>query len=374
MKRFVMSMIAIAAFAGMLQAQDLTGTWQGTLKAGPQDLRIVMKISSDNGKLAAVFYSIDQQSPAIPANSITRDGASIKIGIPALGGTYEGKLDGNTINGTWTQGQPLPLNLAKATPETAWAIPEPPPPPKTMAADVNPEFEVSTIKPAAPGRGFSILVNRSGMLNTTSTSLADLLKFAYGLHPKQISGGPAWLESERFDITGKPAAEGIPNPEQLKKMMQKLVVDRFQLKFHVEKKEQNVYAITALKSGIKITKSENNSPLPGFGGPPQNFNVRNATMAEFATVLQAQILDRPVVDQTGLGSTRYDGILKFTPDGPGGPGGPGANPNAPAAAGNPDAPPDIFTAFQQQLGLKLESTKAPVDMFVIDRVDKPSEN
>src|SRR5262249_33656997 len=320
-------------------------------------------------------YSIDQQSPAITASQISRDGSTLKMTVAAIGGTYEGKLsaDGNSITGTFTQGAPLPLNLVRATPETAWAIPEPLPPPKTMVADAKPGFEVATIKPARPDGRFSLLVNRSGILNTTNTSLSDLIKFAYNVHPRQITGGPAWLESEKYDITGKPDTEGIPNVNQLKMMVQKLLADRFQLTFHREKKELSVYAITVLKTGPKISKNESGNALPGFGGPPWNFNVRNATMTEWASVLQANILERPVVDQTELGSTRYDFILKWTPDqsqaaqlGP-------LPPNV-APPPEADAPPDLFTAFQQQLGLKLESTKAPVEVLVIDRVSKPSEN
>jgi len=100
------------------------------------------------------------------------------------------------------------------------------------------------------------------------------------------------------------------------------------------------------------------------------FNVRNATIAEVASVLQGNVLDKPVVDQTGL-SEKYDFLLKFTPD-PGQMGGAGGPP-APAAD-SLDAPPDIITAFQQQLGLKIENTKAQVNVMVIDRVAKPSEN
>jgi uncharacterized protein (TIGR03435 family) len=376
MRKLILSTIAFAMFSGgALYAQNFNGTWQGTLKM-PRELRIVIKISvGEDDKLKAELYSIDQQSPAIPASQISRDGSALKMTVAAIAVTYEGKLsaDGSTITGTFTQGAAQPLNLVRATPETAWAIPEPLPPPKTMAADANPGFEVSTIKPARPDGRFSLLVNRSGMLNTTSTSLNDLIQFAYDVHPKQITGGPAWLESEKYDLTAKPDTEGIPNVNQLKVMLQKLLADRFQLAFHREKKELSVYAITALKTGTKISKNESGNALPGFGGPPWNFNVRNATMAEWANVLQARILERPVVDQTGLGSTRYDFIVKWTPDqtqaaqlGPLPP-----NITPPAEA---DAPPDLFTAFQQQLGLKLESTKAPVDVLVIDRVNKPSEN
>jgi uncharacterized protein (TIGR03435 family) len=212
------------------------------------------------------------------------------------------------------------------------------------------------------------------MLNTTNTSVSDLIKFAYDLHPRQIKG-PAWIEAEKFDITGKPDVPGMPNGKQLKSMVQKLLADRFQLTFHREKKELSVYAIAIAKNGAKITKSESNPlNLPGFGGGPRGLNVRNATMAEFASMLQANILDQPVVDQTGFGATRYDFTLKWTPDAAQLAQLGGSGPNATPPVDNPDAPPDLFTAFQQQLGLKLESTKAPVDVLVIDRVEKPSAN
>jgi len=384
MKKWIW-ILAMAALSGVasfsqLSAQNITGTWQGAIQP-PQGrgggLRIVLKISTtDADKLTAVMYSIDQQSPAIPATTFTRNGSIVKMTVTPLNGTYEGKVsaDGNSIEGTWTQGAPLPLNLVRATPETAWTIPEPPPPPKPMAADANPGFEVATIKPARPEGRFSLTVNRSGMLNTTSTTVADLIKFAYDLHPRQITKGPAWLESEKYDITAKPDTPGIPNPKQLKIMVQKLLKERFQLAFHNEKKELSVYAITVAKNGPKLTKNESGGNLPGYGGGRGTFLVRNSSIEEFGHILQANILEQPVVDQTGLGTTRYDFTLKWTPDPSqsqiGGP----APPNAPAPADNADAPPDIFTAFQQQLGLKLENTKAPVDVMVVDSLEKPSDN
>ena len=380
MKKPMLWIIALAALSGGALAQNITGTWQGAIQppqAQGRGLRIVLKISTtDADKLAAVMYSIDQQSPAIPATTFTRSGSTIKMTVTPLNGTYEGKVsaDGNSIEGIWSQGMPLTLNLVRATPETAWVIPEPPPPPKTMAADANPGFEVATIKPARPEGRFSLTVNRSGMLNTTSTTVADLIKFAYDLHPRQITKGPAWLESEKYDITAKPDTEGIPNPTQLKLMVQKLLKERFQLTFHNEKKELSVYAITVTKTGPKLTKNESGGNLPGYGGGRGTFIVRNSSIAEFGHILQANILEQPVVDQTGLGATRYDFTLKWTPDPSqsqiGGP----APPNAPPPADNADTPPDIFTAFQQQLGLKLENTKAPVDVMVVDRLEKPSDN
>jgi uncharacterized protein (TIGR03435 family) len=383
MRKLICWVIALAAFMGCaLYAQQLPGTWQGTLKAGERELRIVMKLSLDDDKLKAVMYSIDQGGDPITANTFTHKGSSVKFSITQIGGSYEGTLssDGNTINGTWTQGQPMPLNLVRATADTAWTIPEPPPPPKVMAEDAKPEFEVATIKPARPEERFSLLVNRSGMMNTTATSLSDLIKFAYDLHPRQITGGPSWLETERFDVSGKPDTPGLPNVKQLKAMVQKLLADRFALKFHLEQKELPVFAIQLASTGHKMTKNDSNPKgLPGFGGGgPRGMFVRNATMAEFAHVMQANVLDKPVVDQTGLGTARWDFILKWTPDGPRPGAGAAAQPGGaptPAPAGNDvDAPPDIFAAFQQQLGLKLQSTKASVDVLVIDKVDKPSAN
>ncbi len=166
MKKLMRWMVALAALPlGAFQGQNLTGNWQGTIEAGPQKLRVVFEMSVQDDKLKATFHSIDQPAaPAMPANSVTRDGSTVKI---ALGGvaTYEGKLsaDGNSMTGTWTQGAALPLNLVRATPETAWTIPEPPPPPKPMDAKADPEFAVATIKPSDPAQaGQVVYASRSG--------------------------------------------------------------------------------------------------------------------------------------------------------------------------------------------------------------------
>jgi|SRR5579863_113889 len=385
--RIIVALAALPALAALqssaLFAQTLTGTWQGALKV-PQapngELRIVVKIAITEGdKLKADLYSIDQQTPAIPANTVSLSGSTFKMAIAALMGNFEGKLsaDEKSIVGTWTQGMPLPLTLVKATAETAWTIPEPPPPPKMMDEKAKPQFEVATIKPSDPNRpGWGINVDRSGQLHTLNTNLNDLIKFAYDMHPKQVVGAPAWIDSEKFDILGKPDLPGLPSVNQMKAMMQKLIEERFSLKFHHEKKELSVYAITVAKGGEKLTKAENNGvPIPGFFGRPQSgFNVRNATIAEFASVMQSQFMEQPVVDQTALGDTRYTFVLKFTPDPSQSTGFGGAPAAAPAPVPDADAPPDLFLAMQQQLGLKMGTTKAPVDVMVIDKVAKPSEN
>jgi uncharacterized protein (TIGR03435 family) len=161
----------------------------------------------------------------------------------------------------------------------------------------------------------------------------------------------------------------------MRMMVQKLLADRFQLTFHREKKELPAYAITVAKGGPKLTKNENNpNGNPGYGGGPAGMRVVNSTIAEFISFVLNDSLEMPVVDQTGLGSARYDFVLKWTPDAfQSQPGGPPAG--APAAAEpNADSPPGIFAAMQEQLGLKLEPTKTLVDVLVIDKVEKPSDN
>ena len=241
-----------------------------------------------------------------------------------------------------------------------------------MPADANPAFEVATIKPSKPdqpGKGFRM---NGRNFSTINTSLSDLITFAYDIQAKQIVGAPAWAESDRYDLGGKPEGEGAPSSRQLKIMVQKLLVDRYKLTFHRDKKELSVYTINVAKTGAKLTKSEADpSSLPGLGFRGLGtFVARNATMADFATVMQTTALDRPVLDQTGLPG-HYDFTLNWRPDefqfqGLG--------VKMPPPSADAEADPDLFTAIQQQLGLKLESTKAPAEVLVIDHVEKPSEN
>ena len=374
MKKLMLWMLALAGLSGALLAQDVTGIWQGTLQAGKQELRTVVKISKADSGLKAVFYSIDQSGQGV-AGAIALQGSTVKISVPSIGGTYEGKLsaDATSITGAWTQGgSPMPLNLKHVTEETAWPIPEPPVRLKPMAADASPVFEVATIKPGNPeAQGKGIMV-RGRNFSTINTSLSDLITFAYGLHARQITGGPAWLESEKYDLVAKPDGEGQPNDKQWKGMVQKLLADRFKLTFHRDKKELSVFAIVVGKNGPKLTKSAGDpNGLPGlFFRGLGDLPARNATMADFAGVMQRAVLDRPVVDQTGL-SGRFDFELKWTPDefqfsGMG--------IKVPPPGDNPNAPPDLETAMRDELGLNLVSTKAPVEVLVIDKVEKPSAN
>jgi uncharacterized protein (TIGR03435 family) len=245
---------------------------------------------------------------------------------------------------------------------------------ESSVADVAPEFDVATVKqsnPATPGRQFMAKGHEFITINTT---LADLITFAYGLNGKQIAGGPAWLASQRYDIDGKSEGRGQPTDGQWKLMIQRLLADRFKLSHHRESRELAVYVLTVGKDGPKLKTSEADpSALPGIGFRGfGNMPVSHATMTDFAAMMQGSVLDRPMIDRTGL-KGRYDFVLRWTPDDSQfiGMRPPGA---ALSGTDRPDAPPSLFTAVQEQLGLKLESTKAPVDVLVIDHVEMPSAN
>jgi uncharacterized protein (TIGR03435 family) len=365
--------LLVASFSLALRAQDLAGQWQGTLQVQGRDLRMVFKITTGGG-LKAVIYNIDQGGGlGLPANGTVQAG-SVKFEIPGINGSFEGRLsdDGSTIEGKFAQGQiSAPLVLKKANADTAWALPTPAARPAPMPADFDPGIEVATIKPSRPDQQGQVITVRGRSLVTINQTVRSLMTFAYGIHPNQISGGPDWIGNNRYDITAQPEGTGMPNDRQLRSMLSKLLADRFKLTFHREQKELSVYALTVLPSGPKMTKDETDpNGLPGlFFRALGVMPVRNAKMQDFTGVMQAVVLDRPVVDQTGL-EGRYDFTLTWTPDASqfGGRGGQ-APPADPATA-----PPGLFTAIQEQLGLKLEPTKLPVDVLVIDRLEQPSEN
>src|SRR5688572_26787149 len=334
---------------GVAHAQSIAGAWQGTLNVG-KELRIVMTIANAaGGGLTGMMHSIDQGGQGIAASPVSLQGSTFRFAIAPIGATYEGQLsaDGNSIVGTFTQGgKPVPLTLRRATPDTAWPIPTPP---KPMAANAPTAFEVATIKPSNPDTPGKVITIRGRQFTTINTTLGDLISFAYRVHTAQITNAPEWMESAKYDITGQPQAEGMPNENQLRAMLQKLLEDRFRLTVSRGTKELPVYVMTVGKAGHKLSPNDRNpNGLPtlffkGLGMLPG----LNATMADLANVLQAVVLDRPVVDKTGLAG-RFDFTLNWTPDDSqfrtlGG--------RPPGVATDPNGPPGLFTAIQEQLGL-----------------------
>ena len=362
--------------APVISSQAIEDTWQGTLHGPQRDLRIVLKISRDDkGKLKVSNYSIDQGGAELPASSASYEDKTLKFAIDMIAGKYEGRMsgDGKSITGTWTQGPgPVPLVFERATPATAWEIPPPPKRLDPMDASADPSFEIATVKPSKPDQpGKALIVKPNAEFGTLNTTLADLIEFAYGLHEKQIVGGPDWMNSTKFDITGKPDTPGMPNDKQLKAMVQKLLRDRFQLAFHPDQRDLSAYVLSVAKAGSKMKQNTGDpNGLPGlFFQGLGVLSVRNARMEDFAGLMQSAVLDRPVVDHTGLAG-RWDFLLKWTPDESqfGGRVPPPADP--PPA----DAPPPLFTALQEQIGLKLEAEKTSVKVIVLDHIEQPSEN
>lgn len=229
-------------------------------------------------------------------------------------------------------------------------------------------FAVATIKPSAPD-AVALTQIRGNRFATAGTTFVDVFKYAYNVHPDQVVGGPTWLRTQKFDILADPETEKRPSSDQMKAMVQQLLVERFHLVMHHEQKILPVYALVKTADTPKLTKTTADpSGIPTVGyNPSGELYVGNATMANFATFLQRFVLDRPAVDQTGIDG-RFDLVLRWTPD------------NF-RAGGKPadtqedaSAPPGLFTAMKEQLGLKLQPTKAATDVFLIDRAEQPSEN
>jgi uncharacterized protein (TIGR03435 family) len=241
-----------------------------------------------------------------------------------------------------------------------------------MEPALVPAYEVATIKPSKPdeqGRGLNF---RGRHLVVTNMTVEDLITLAYNIHPKQLTGGPGWLTVEHYDMDILTDHDDMPNLAWARGVARKLLADRFALKSHEETKELSAYVLTVSRTGPKLTKSASDpgSP-PGLGGPPGMCMVRNGSMAEFTQILQGT-LDRPVLDQTGL-KDRYDFTLRWAPD-ESQYGGRFLTQNNADNGTNTDPLPSLFTAMQEQIGLRLDAMKALVKMFVVDSIDRPSAN
>jgi uncharacterized protein (TIGR03435 family) len=239
----------------------------------------------------------------------------------------------------------------------------------------RPSFEVASVKPGDPSsRQFGIGVRASRFI-TTNATLKMMIGFAYDVRDHQISGGPNWLNSEAFTIEAKPPAGTAMTPEprnmnQLRLMLQSLLQERFKLTLHHESRMEQVYELVVAKGGhrMKETAPDPKGRQGIFSTVRNNLNGFAAPTGQLANIL-SQTLGRSVIDKTGLAG-KYDFKLVWTP----GPGEGVADPLPDAPAPVDASGPSLFTAIQEQLGLKLESAKGAVDVLVIDHVAKPDEN
>jgi uncharacterized protein (TIGR03435 family) len=235
----------------------------------------------------------------------------------------------------------------------------------------EPLFEVATIKPSDPAkccsRGWAANGRRFMIANM---NLKYMIQWAWNLQAKQVAGGPPWMDDTRFDVVGEIDGDGVPNEHQWKIAVQKLLIERFQLQLHNEKREMPAFALVIAKGGPKLTPGDGNvkaNQSMSFSGAPgqtmRGYGV-NASIGDFIGELQRIVMDRPIVDETGLTGV-YNIQIAFTRE----------DPNTLGMMQLPDtATPNLLNALQQQLGLKLEGTKAPVDVTVIDHAELPGDN
>ena len=237
----------------------------------------------------------------------------------------------------------------------------------------RPVFDVTTIRPSSTGVSGSHSHMRDGLFTGTNVRILDLiLDEAYGIPEAQVAGAPKWMSSDRFDIQAKvdsaTAAQlkSLP-PAQSRQLVQalfqQLLADRFQLKTHWETRELPIYALVVAKGGSRLTPSQKTGASTQSSNA--EFSATGVTLPDLAasmTQVLSRELGRVIVDRTGL-QGRFDAALKWSPDNA-----------APPPADAVDTPPPLFTAIQEQLGLKLESAKGPVQVLVIDQVERPSHN
>lgn len=220
-------------------------------------------------------------------------------------------------------------------------------------------FEVASIKPASPDEaGISGEDGRNGQLKMWNVSLKRCIRYAYTMPEDQILGGPKWIDQVGYDILAK-ADQPAGEPELLT-MLQPLLADRFRLQLHKETRTMAGYALTVAKGGIKATVANPGRHSGGNGG--RGFIDSTASQLSALTIRLSALLGRPVIDMTG-DNRKFDFHLKWDP----------TDTQAGADSGASDRP-SLFTALQEQLGLKLESRKVKADVLIVDRAELPLEN
>jgi uncharacterized protein (TIGR03435 family) len=257
--------------------------------------------------------------------------------------------------------------------------------------DADPHFEVASIKPGAPdARGMFIGPGPGSGISVTNATLKQLIGIAWRVQAFQISGGPAWLDSVHYDVVAKP--ETKPKQGEILLMLQSLLEDRFKLTFRRETKEVPIYALVMArkdgKLGPHLTESKQGGctlldpskpppepdkpPLPTCGQMTINSTRMTAVSLPVANlvIMLSRRLGRTVADKTGL-TGNFDMSLEWAADETQAMRMP---PDAPAPPSSDAAGPSIFTALQEQLGLRLESQKGSIEILVIERAEKPSDN
>ncbi|HEY4088369.1 MAG TPA: TIGR03435 family protein [Bryobacteraceae bacterium] len=247
---------------------------------------------------------------------------------------------------------------------------------------------VAVIRPSDPAacREYPIIDDRGGAYDMRCVRIHFLLQTAFGVRAFQISGGPGWITSDRYDIAAKRETSANDIPEKdvseltdkerqtkgalLRETLQRLLADRFQLRTHRETKQLPIYLLTVASGGSKL-ESAGSSDVSGGLRPGRGLLAGDRTDVPFLARALSEIVGRPVVDQTGL-TGKYNFELKWNPEMGSANTALGETPSVVPAA-DPDRA-TIFTALQEQLGLRLSSGKGPVEVIVVDHLARPTEN
>lgn len=239
----------------------------------------------------------------------------------------------------------------------------------------GPRFEVASVKPhrSADDVMLALQFHEGGRFTSTGT-VRMLIRTAYGVQESQLAGGPGWINSDLFDIVAR-AEDAAATPEGMRLMLRQLLADRFAVRLHTESRDMPIYALGVTRADLALGPRINRATAACERTPcdvrhaPGTLRASGMTMAELAANLSIWV-DRLVTDRTALGGT-FDLRLQWTPD---------RLPQPPTQLWTADLPvdavdpngPSMFTALQEQLGLRLDAQRGPVDVFVVDRVERPT--
>jgi len=359
-------LVALSLGAATIRAfaqAPATGQWQGTTE-GEKPERIILVLPADAAKQGTLYLlDEDNSSSAHGTSTFELSKTGLAFTLANIEASYRGTLnaDHTSLAGTWTaRGKAVPLTFAHVSGDAAWEIPKNS---AAMPADADPSFDVATIRVADPdvhNSGFQ--VNGTRIL-AHNQNMQNIISFAYNIHRAQLIDSPSWFTAEKWDMGGVADIPGDPDLKQLRSMFRKLLAERLGLVLEEQTRDLSVYAIVKGKDAPKLTRSASGNSLPNVNGngngTVQTFVYENISLEEFGSEL-AYWEDRPIVNHTGLDG-RYDFRLRWTRD------------DAPPAM-DANAPPVLFTAIQEQLGLKVEAMHAPTKVYVVKHVNRPSAN
>jgi uncharacterized protein (TIGR03435 family) len=330
-----------ALSAAFCQDASVSGNWSGISKIGP----IYLIFNQDGNKLSGSGGPTQKQQ-LLEFKNGSVEGAHVLFAAGPM--HFDLQLQGDVLRGEMTNnGDSSNVYLKRAGSKSGPA----------------PTFEVASVKPAHPDadrRNSSSMKMDLGRVTLTNVPLKRLIMAANDMKDYQVAG-PDWLDSERYDIVATMARE--TTSDDVLRMLQGLLSERFHIAFHNESRELPVYALTIGKTGHKLKEVEfGRSSTSTHPGKMEAHGIPMPNLAE----MLSRMIDRPVIDSTGLKGF-FDFNLEWTPD--------DARLPDPGVIVDSAVGPNLVVALQQQLGLKLESRKAPLDVMVIDRADKiPTEN